>query len=64
MRFLVLISRVYKISEYYGTERPRDALTLTQSDIVMTSYGTVAAEFVLNNKNSGDTQIVKQCQLQ
>lgn len=39
------------MTEYYGPERFRDALSLTQWDIVLTSYGTVASEFNRNGSH-------------
>lgn len=30
---------------HYGQSRPKDARTLTQSDVVITTYGVLASEF-------------------
>lgn len=51
---------ICKIAEYYGHDRQRDALSLTQYDVVITSYGTVSAEFVAKSKDTSQTRRGKQ----
>jgi hypothetical protein len=37
--------RLFSVVEFYGRVRPRDPVTLTTGDIVLTTYGMVGYEF-------------------
>ncbi len=50
---------MFKILLYHGSGRVKNAAALTEYDIVLTTYGTVAAEFFDEKKSKKMEQKVK-----